>query len=315
MTRKLWTHLGLDLVSLRVFAAAAEENNLARAAEREHIALSAASRRISDFEARAGVLLFERRDRGMVLTAPGRRLLEQLQDVFALLDRIALDLDEVRVGARGHVRIHAHMSAMASDLPQTIASFMGLHPGIDLELVEQTSVEAIHAVQTGSADIGIISANIPANDLELRHWRKDELVVVLPPAHPLAQQSRVTLQELVDEPFVAMQQGSALLALYREHAKKIGRPLRERAHASSFESARKLVSVGLGVSILPTSAALASPGSEIVVRPLDEPWAQRSLVICTRETSRLATAVKLMLEHLSLEDGTRDHPSVGRPGV
>jgi DNA-binding transcriptional LysR family regulator len=314
MTRKLWTHLGLDLVSLRVFAAAAEENNLARAAEREHIALSAASRRISDFEARAGVLLFERRDRGMVLTAPGRRLLDQLQDVFALLDRIALDLDEVRVGARGHVRIHAHMSAMASDLPEIIASFMALHPGIDLELVEQTSVEAIHAVQTGSADIGIVSGNIPANELDRRHWKRDELVVVLPPGHPLGPQPRVSFQELLDEPFIAMQPGSALLALYRDQAKKHGRSLRERAHAASFESARKLVSVGLGVTILPASAAVASPRSEIVVRPLDEPWARRSLVICTREPSRLATAVKLFLEHLSIEDDTGDRaPADGAP--
>jgi DNA-binding transcriptional LysR family regulator len=313
MTRKLWTYLGLDLVSLRVFAAAAEENNLARAAEREHIALSAASRRISDFESRAGVLLFERRDRGMLLTAAGRRLLDQLQDVFALLDRIALDLDEVRVGARGHVRVHAHMSAMASHLPETLASFMTLHPGIDLELVEQTSVEAIHAVQTGSADVGIVSGNVPANDLDLRHWKKDELVVVLPPAHPLAQQSRVTLQELLDEPFIAMQQGSALLALYREHAKQLGRPLRERAHASSFESARRLVSVGLGVSILPTSAAVPSPGSEILVRPLDEAWASRSLVICTREPARLATAVKLFLEHLSADEDAVDRAPAAAP--
>jgi DNA-binding transcriptional LysR family regulator len=301
MTRKLWTYLGLDLVSLRVFVAAAEENNLARAAEREHIALSAASRRISDFEARAGVLLFERRDRGMLLTAAGRRLLEQLQDVFALLDRIALDLDEVRLGARGHVRIHAHMSAMSSDLPEIIASFILQHPGVDIELMEQTSAEAIHAVQTGSADIGIVSGNMPATDLELRHWKKDELVVVLPPAHPLVQQPRVSFLELLDEPFIAMQQGSALIALYREHAKLLGRSLRERAHAASFESVRRLVGVGLGVSILPASAAVPSDRSAFVVRPLDEPWSSRSLLICTRDPSRLPGAAKLLVDHLTVE--------------
>jgi DNA-binding transcriptional LysR family regulator len=311
MTRKLWTYLGLDLLTLRVFAAAAEENNLARAAEREHIALSAASRRISDFEARAGVLFFERRDRGMILTAAGRRLLEQLQDVFALLDRIALDLDEVRVGARGHVRIHAHMSAMASDLPEVLSGFMALHPGIDLELMEQTSVEAIHAVQTGSADIGIISGNVPAKELDLRHWKKDELVVVLPAAHPLGVEPRITLQELLDEPFIAMQQGSALLALYREHAKQLGRSLRERAHATSFESVRKLVSVGLGVSILPASAAVTTPSTEIAVRPLEEPWASRTLVICTRELSSLATAVKLLIEHLCTDEDSPGRDPMG----
>jgi DNA-binding transcriptional LysR family regulator len=302
MTRKLWTSLGLDLISLRIFVAAAEENNLAKAAEREHIALSAASRRISDFEARAGVLLFERRDRGMLLTSAGQRLLEQLRDVFAQLDKIAFDLDEVRAGARGHVRIHAHMSAMASDLPEIIATFIGIHPAVEVELMEQTSVEAIHAVQTGSADIGIVSGNMPASDLTVRPWKKDELVVLLPPSHPLGKQSRVTLLELVDEPFVSMQPGSALLALYRDHAKQLGRELRERAHATSFESVRKLVSVGLGVSILPMSAAVASANGEFLVKPLDEAWASRSMVICTRDPSRLSGAAKLMLDHLAHQD-------------
>jgi DNA-binding transcriptional LysR family regulator len=302
MTRKLWTSLGLDLVSLRIFMAAAEENNLARAAEREHIALSAASRRISDFEARAGVLLFERRDRGMLLTPPGHRLLEKLREVFVLLDQIAFDLDEVRAGARGHVRIHAHMSAMASHLPEVIAHFIGVHPSIDVELMEQTSVEAIHAVQTGSADIGIVSGNMPAPDLTVRHWKKDALVALLPPAHRLGQQPRVTLLDLLDEPFIAMQSSSALLAMVREHAKKAGRDLHERAHATSFENVRKLVSVGLGVSIVPESAAAPSPSCELLVRPLDETWASRSMVICTREPSRLSGAARLLLDRLALED-------------
>ncbi len=304
MTRRLWTSLGLDLVSLRIFVAAAEENNLARAAEREHIALSAASRRISDFEARAGVQLFERRDRGMLLTLAGQHLLEQLRDVFGLFDKIAFDLDEVRGGGRGHVRVHAHMSAMANALPELIASFLGGHPAIDIELMEQTSVEAIHAVQTGSADIGVISGNMLASDLAIRPWRQDELVVVLPPAHPLGQRPRIGLAELLDEPFVAMQPGSALVALYRAHAKSLGRELRERAHATSFESVRRLVSVGLGVSILPLSAATPSASSAFLIRPLDEPWASRSMVLCTRDPSRLSGAARLVLDHLT-HDETR----------
>jgi DNA-binding transcriptional LysR family regulator len=139
--------------------------------------------------------------------------------------------------------------------------------------------------------------------------------VVLPPGHPLGPQPRVSFQELLDEPFIAMQPGSALLALYRDHAKKHGRSLRERAHAASFESARKLVSVGLGVSILPASAAVPSPRSEILVRPLDEPWASRSLLICTRESSRLASAVKLLLEHLGAQDEVVDRAPPDAPHV
>ena len=90
-----WKSLGLDLVSLRVFIATAEECSLAKAAARENIAHSAVSRRITDLEARAGVQLFERHDRGVILTAAGEMLLEQFRNVARLLDRIALDLEEI----------------------------------------------------------------------------------------------------------------------------------------------------------------------------------------------------------------------------
>lgn len=293
--QKRWPSLGLDLITLRLFVAVADEENLAKGARRENIAVSAASRRISEFEARAGVFLFDRRDRGMTLTAPGRRLREQLRGVFDQLELVATELEEVRGGTRGHVRIHAHMSAMATNLPELVARFLARHPGIDVVLAEQTSVEAIHAVQTGLADFGVISGNMPADDLCLRPWKHDELVVVLPNEHPLATSASLGLRDILDEPFVAMQAGSALLVLYREHAAVLGRKLRERAHATSFENVRRLVGLGFGVSILPRAAAV---GPGIVARPLHEPWARRALVIATRAHTRPSRAAELVLKHL-----------------
>jgi DNA-binding transcriptional LysR family regulator len=299
MNHKLLPSLGLDLVSLRVFMAASEEKGLARAAAREHIALSAASRRISDFEARAGVVLFERRDRGMVLTPAGERVFVQVTELFEKLDRIALELEGLRMGASGHVRIHAHMSAMSSDLPEQVAHFLAGHPGIDVEVVEQTSPEVVHALHTGLADIGIASGTVEMTGLDTRPWRRDELVVLLQRGHRLSEKGRIKFLDVIDEPFIAMQQSSALLSLFRARARTLGKELRARAHATSFDTVLKMVSLGLGVSILPASPVRAQRSADVWAKPLDEDWATRALVLGVRDSARLTTAAKLMLGHLS----------------
>jgi DNA-binding transcriptional LysR family regulator len=295
-----WKSLGLDLVSLRVFIATAEECSLAKAAVRENIAHSAVSRRITDLESRAGVQLFERHDRGVVLTAAGGMLLEQFRNVAQLLDRIALDLEEIRGGVRGHVRVDANMSAVSGALPGKIADFLAAHPGIDIELNEHTSLDILHAVRTGTTDIGFVSGTVDPQGLQLIPWQSDELVGILPPGHELAAKTDLELADLLSYPFIGMQRDSALLALYRTHAKAMGAVLRERVHAASFDTVRNLVAAGLGVAILPAGVVRpfeASLGFE--VRSLRESWALRPLVLCVRDIKRLSAAGRLLIDHLT----------------
>lgn len=294
-----WRALGLDLVSLRVLLATAEEGSLAKAGARENIAVSAVSRRISELEARTGVQMFDRHDRGVSLTPAGENLAAQLHHVFELLDRIALDLEAIRGGLRGHVRLHAHMSAASGLLPRIISEFLQKHPGIGVEVDEFTSLEVIHAVKTGVADVGLVSGTVKAEGLEVFPWQHDSLVAVLPKGHQLADKDSLLFADLISEPFIGMQKNSALLALYREQARALGQQLQERAHAASFESARIMVSVGLGVSILPAGAAYPFVDSlGLDVRPLTESWAQRPLMLCIRNTSLLSAASKLFINYM-----------------
>jgi len=284
---------------LRLIVAAAEEQSFAAAAQRENTSLSVVSRRVAELEARIGVTLFDRHDRGVSLTDAGKTFVAQLYDVFERLDRIALDLEAVRGGARGIVRVHAHMSATAGELPAKLAAFISLNPGIEVMIVEETSAAAMHAVSVGTADLGLISGTLPPTNLSIIPWLEDELVVILPKGHVLANREPIRLVDLIDEPFIGMQRDSALLSLYRQQVNAMGRNLRERAHATSFESVRHMVSARLGVAILPAVAAY--PYAEqlgLVVRKLGESWSRRSLVLCAREPELRSVATKLLIAHL-----------------
>lgn len=288
---------GIDLITLSLLLAASEEGNLAKAAIRENIALSALSKRIKLLEERFGVELLQRHDRGVRPTATADVVLPKIQSLFALLDQIAADLHSTSRGEMGLIRVQAHMTAMAGDLPDIIASFLADHPNIDVELDEATSSSVVHAVKVGNCDIGLVSGTVSTDDLEHFPWIQDQLVVVLPEGHLLAAQQVVTFAELAAEPFVAMQRDSALLELFRAKAALTGFSLSERTHVTSFDMAKKMVRNGLGVTIIPASS-IEENDRGLEVRSLAEGWAKRSLVICIRSKNRLSGPATLLLQHL-----------------
>lgn len=299
-----WSVKEIDLVSLRVFAAAAREGTLARAADRENIAISAVSRRIADLEWRCGVKLLERHDRGVRATAGGELMLRHVDALFNLVEQMILDMDALRGGDSGQVRVHAHMSAASGLLPACLANFIAQHPMIEISLDVEASHDVVSAIRSGEADLGVVSGTVDGGDLLLIPWVSDELVAILKADHPLAQQDDLTLSDMLSEPFVGVQRDSAIQTLCRSQAAALGLKFHERVHTTGFESVRKMVSLGLGVSILPKEAVTPYVNElGIVARTLKETWAVHPLMLCVRDTAMLSGATRNLLEYL-LDRGT-----------
>lgn len=299
--RRSWKTLGLDLVTLRVFLSTAEEGTMGRAAERENIALSAISRRISDLEARTNLILFDRRDRGMSLTSAGRALAQNIRLVFDKLDGLARGLNDLESGETGYIRLF-HQTAASALLPPILADFLTKHPRIQLEIDEAAPDEILHSVRSGEADLGIITSRTAADaiDLENRAWVEDELVAILPVDHPLTSRDHLSVSEICEFPIITLRNAQAVLTLFREAARARGLPLQERVHAVSYETVRHMVSAGLGIAIVPQTAAERPETSDrIAVRPVAEEWAKRRLIICSRGAGLQSAASTLLLEHLA----------------
>ena len=252
-------------------------------------------------EARLGTALLRRLDRGVEATAAGEVLLRHLGPLFDLLDRAFADVEAFAAGARGHVRLHANISAAAGFLPEALAGFLAAHPGVEVSFEERFSADILHAVRIGAADLGLVSGTVRAPELRLLPWREDRLVAVLPADHPLAARGGpLRFADLAAEPFVGLSPAMALQQLYRREAEAIGLALRERVNVASFDGVRRMVEVGLGVAILPEAGAEPQVATtRIAVRPLDEPWAARPLALCVRhDPEALPAAARLLAAHL-----------------
>src|SRR5262249_258870 len=112
--------MSADLRSLRLFVAVAEHGSISEGAKRCHIALAAASKRLSDLEGRAGLPLLVRHARGVALTSAGHGFLLHARAVLSAMDRLNAELDDFQQGVTGVVSITANASAIAQFLPDQI---------------------------------------------------------------------------------------------------------------------------------------------------------------------------------------------------
>ena len=212
----------LDPVSLKLFVSIVETGTIAAAAaEREHVAGSAVSRRISDLEAALKTTLLRRTNKGVEPTDAGIALLNLARGVLHSLDEIAAQMAEYSTGVRGQVRVAANLSAITQFLPGEIKQFLALHPQVQIHLEELISTRVTKAVAENQADIGIF-AHVPyGQEVETFRYRSDHLVLIAPRDHPLAGRDAVHFADTLDYDCVGLHTGRAVYrAADRRHRRR-----------------------------------------------------------------------------------------------
>lgn len=289
----------LDLVTLQLFVAIHEEGSLTRAAAREAIALSAASKRLNELEAALGSPLFARQARGMSLTPAGETLLHHARRMLFNLEKIGLELGEHLQGVRGYVRMLANLSAIIQFLPEDLALFAAEHERIKVDLEERPSNGVIQGLLDGVADLGICSSDSDTRDLLKVRYRRDQLVLVVREGHPLADQAQVDFAETLDNDFVGLHSASSINMRTHEAARRAGRVLRLRIHVPSFDAVCRMVQADMGVGILPRKAFELFGGAlGLRAVALSDDWAERDLLLVARDLESLSPVSRLLFEHL-----------------
>lgn len=270
----------IDPVSIQLFLAAAREGSIKRAAETEHIAQSALSRRIAELERTLGVALLVRSPSGVVLTEAGVRAREFGSKLNADIAAFAREVRDLGDQVAGTVRLSASPSAIIGFLPERLHVFHKRYPRVDVALYERSTAETIRACQDDRADVGVGVASRTSAGLETWPFASDPLNVVVPGGHELARRRRVRYAEVLGYPLVVVQPGGALDQDLREQAANLRLPIHQSVAVSSFEAGCRMVEAGLGIAVLPASASAAYAGTRRFVRiPLDEPWRDRQLLV------------------------------------
>ncbi|MET0970702.1 MAG: LysR family transcriptional regulator [Tardiphaga sp.] len=287
-----------DPTSLRLFVAVCEERNIANAARREAIVPSAVSKRISQMELEAGVILLERGRRGVSVTAAGEVLWRYARESLQLLDRMQAELGAFADGVQGHVRVFASKSAMAQVLPEDVSGFAKRYRDVRVSLEEREIWEVVRGVEEGRADIGVCWDAVDLRGLKTSPYHRDRLAVVVDPDHPLATRDVVSFEDTIDYEHVDIVARSIMQATQRSAAAAAGKHMRYRIQVSTVDAAYRIVAAQLAVAIVPQEEARTvelTLGLKVI--PLSNGWAQRQFVIAVRDKG-LSLPAQLLLESL-----------------
>lgn len=289
----------LDPTTLRLFVAVCEEGNIARAAEREALVASAVSKRISAIESRVGAPLLVRGRRGVEPTAAGQALLRQAREVLSAMARLQAELSEFASGVQGSVRVVATPAVLAEGLGEDIGAFLARHPAVRVSLDEHVSRETVRSVREGAAEVGVLWDAIDLSGLQVVPYRSDQLCLATPADHALAQRRDIAWAEAVHHVAVNVAPGGMMDVMLRQQAARLGVTPSYRVQVSGVETAARIVAAGLGPAVVPREALQGFAGrGALSLVPLNDAWARRRFVICTRDDGSLAATTRLLVAHL-----------------
>lgn len=249
----------MEFKRLKYFVAVAEELHFGRAAARLDMAQPPLSRQIATLETELGVQLFDRSRSQIRMTQAGEVLLEHARDILARLDSAYRETTRIGKGGAGRLRIAFVGSATHGPFPTLIKSFRIHYPDVELALSAMNNAELSRALIQREIDIAIARPSLNDEDFRAETLYSEPLILALPDNSLHAASETVPFEALKAETFIIYPRrprpsfADHILAVCRE----AGFDPVDLIEAQDYQTAISLVSVGVGVSIVPASVAEA----------------------------------------------------------
>ena len=289
----------LDFITLLIFNTICEEGSLSKAAEKNMIALSAASKRLTDLEQAIGSKLFIRDSQGMKITPAGESLLYYSRMIIDSIYKASVELDEYKVGLKGFVRLQSNLAAIIQFLPEELKAFIEQNPQIKIELEQHTSVEVIENVKNRTADLGICADDFPSKELMYHLYRTDELVIVAQNQEYLNLHKISSLESALEHDLIGLQAQSSINQKLKQKAESLGLMLKLRILVASFDALCRMVQSGIGVGIIPQKVyEIIGKPLGLVSLPIEEDWAIRNLYLVSKADELLNPVTLVLKQHL-----------------
>lgn len=293
----------IDLAALVSLRAVDTHGSVIAAAEALGYTPSAVSQQVKRLERQVGVGLLERVGRGVILTGPGRQLVDDGSRLLTDLEELESDLHRTAHSVSGHLRVAAFSTAVRGLVAPVLRGTLHDHPGLSLTVTEREPWDTIDLVAAGHADIGVVHSwgdvplSIPEH-LVASFVAHDVADVIVPADHPLARRRRVTPRDLLDARWIATPDGTICRQWLTRMYDGTGR-LPHIAHVSlEFDSHVALVRAGLGIALIPRLGRAALPDDVTAVQAHD-PVPTRELTVLHRRSMAESPAVRALVEALT----------------
>ena len=236
--------------SFKVFVTVCEQNNFSRAAEELFLSQPSINLHIRNLENEFGAKLLHRSANRLVLTQAGEILLKHAKAILALYDQTKSEINEISLVVTGTLKIGASFTIGEYILPRFLSKVMAEYPNVNVLVTIANTEEITQALRQNILDIGLVEGQVSVPDMDVEPFMNDEMILVVPTSHPLANLGKVSAQDLQDQVWVLRETGSGTRAFSDQFLQSMGVNIERSYVFSSSEGVKEAVINGLGITII-----------------------------------------------------------------
>ncbi len=282
---------------LKVFYTVARLLSFTKAAESLHMTQPAVTFQVRQLEEHFDTRLFDRTHNRVTLTDVGMVVYEVAERIFEHYDEMERRVREMTGEMGGSLNIGASMTVAENMLPALLGQFRKKHPDLNVRLKVGNSESIVSMVEHNVIDLAIVEGGVSNKNLLVEACRDDELVVIMPPDHPLAKNETLSVDQLMPYQFICREEGSGTREAIFNYLVEQGYPdgWTVCMELGSPEAIKGAVEAGMGLSVMSRSGISKELKLDMLTSvPLDPPLLRGFSFVRQRHKFRLPAMEALL---------------------
>ena len=292
----------MQIESLKVYCDLADSESFTKAAQINGVTQSAVSQQISSLERLFKALLIERSKKRFRLTREGQVLYDYSKQVIQIYNGLYSKLKETKDIISGTIRVATIYSIGLHDLPPYLKKFLKAYPTVNVHVEYRRANQVYEDVIGNVVDLGLVAYPTRDSKLEIVPLRKDPLVLICHPQHPLAKNKSVKFKALAGQKFIGFEPDiptrRALDRLLKDRSVKVQHVM----EFDNIETVKRAVEIDAGVAIVPRETVVQEVAKQTLAQlSFDDGEFYRPLAALYKKNKTLSLAMKEFLQTLKGE--------------
>lgn len=305
----------MDLDQLHTFLEIVRLKSFSKAAQTCFRTQPAISAQVRQLEQELNTTLFERLGTRIALTTSGKIFAEYAEQILELRKRAQDAINELERTPRGELVIAANEATCIYVLPEVFSEFKKQYPNVQLLVDRSYGSKVVQAVQENMADFGVTQLPVQEKRLQVVKVFSDEIVLMVPPGHPLAGRAQVLPQDLMGEA-VLMPKSGITRARLNQWLEAVEDELNVSMELDSSEMLKRFVMAGLGVSFSATTTiAEEVAAGRLATARIGPDAMERRLGLIYRKDKALSKAAMGFIQVILDKAGAREEMELARSGT
>lgn len=244
----------MNLRDLKYLVSVAKERNFIRAAKASFVSQPTLSMQIKKLEDELGVQIFERSQKSFLVTKIGKEILAKAEIILREAEEIKNIARNSKDPFSGELRIGGFPTLASYFFPKILGKISKKFPKLKLFLVEEKTEMLLQKLQEGEIDAAFIALPIEASDFQVEEIFSEPFLLAVPKNHILAKSKKIQAQNLKNQKLMLLEDGHCMRSQALEVCDIVGAFERQDFKASSLETLRQMVEIGVGITLMPKIA-------------------------------------------------------------